>query len=171
MCIDSAVRTLTDLEIAELITERKALPINWRTRLRPRPKANAQFEQRELEIRTAVGHRFRIVIKRSLLNLFDFSVILMFEDADGSEYRLTRYNGRHSSRHTNKLEKALGMPNSQFAPAFHIHIATERYQRASLKIDGYAEVTDRYNDYPSALEEFLAGCSFEREDPAQKRLL
>jgi hypothetical protein len=94
----------------------------------------------------------------------------MFQDAEGSEYRLRRYNGRHSSRHTNKWEKARDLPNSHFEPAFHTHLATERYQLASLKIDGYAEVTDMYNDYPSALEAFLSGCCFQREDPSQKRL-
>jgi hypothetical protein len=164
------MRILTDSEIAELIGEPKPLPSNWQTRLRPRLKANVQFEQRELDIQTSAGRRFRIVIKKSLLNLFDFSIILMFQDADGSEYRLTRYNGRHSSRHTNKWEKTRDLPNSQFEPAFHTHLATERYQQASLKMDGYAEVTDMYNDYPSALEAFLSGCRFEREDPAQKRL-
>jgi hypothetical protein len=165
------MRILTDSEIAELIGEPKPLSSNWQTRLRLRPKANAQFEQRELDVQTSSGRRFRIVVKRSLLNLFDFSIILMFQDTDGSEYRLTRYNGRHSSRHTNKWEKTRGLPNSQFGPAFHIHIATERYQQASLKIDGYAEVTDMYNDYPNALEAFLSDCRFQREDPAQKRLI
>ena len=165
------MRILSDSEIAALIGEAKPLPPNWQTRLRPRPKANAQFEQRELDIPISGGRRFKIVIKKSILNLFDFSIILMFQDTDGSEFRLTRYNGRHSSRHSNKWEKMRDLPNSQFEPAFHIHVATERYQQASLKIDGYAEVTDMYNDYPSALEAFLSGCCFQRDDPAQKRLL
>jgi hypothetical protein len=58
------MRTLTDSEIAELIAEPKPLPSNWQTRLRPRPKANAQFEQRELDVQASSGRRFRIVIRR-----------------------------------------------------------------------------------------------------------
>ena len=95
----------------------------------------------------------------------------MFEDADGSEYRLIRYNGKHSSRHTNRWEKDRGRAGWRIGPAFHIHRATERYQRDGYRIDGYAEVTADYTDFGSALDAFIDACGFRRPDSLQQKLL
>ncbi len=86
----------------------------------------------------------------------DFSIILTFVDKDRTEYRLLRFNGRHPSQHTNKLEKRKGLSNSVFRNRFHIHRATERYQVDGLEIDGYAEVTERYDSFDSALTIFVS---------------
>ncbi len=152
-------RVLTDGEIEALLNEAKALPAGWRNRLRLRPKANSKFAQQDLEIPRDAGGRFRLVLKTSLINPLDFSVILLLEE-DGGDYRLTRYNGLHPSQHTNQWERRRGDRNSTFGPAFHIHRATERYQLEGLDIDGFAEVTDKYADFESALSCFVQECGF-----------
>lgn len=86
------------------------------------------------------------------------------------EYILLRYNGKHPSKHTNKWEKENGLPDHTFAPAFHIHKATQRYQEGGYKIDGYAEVTTKYSDFHAAVEQFLVECNVKREDDKQASL-
>lgn len=164
-------RVLTDREIDELIREPKPLPDNWPTLSRPRPKSRYQYDERQLEVGSTGGHRFRIIARRNRQNQLDFSVVLVFVDTDGTDYRLIRYNGVHPSRHTNRWEKQRDLPNSAFDPAFHIHRATERYQLAGYAIDGYAETTELYGDFDSALEAFLDGCGFQRPRPLQQPLL
>jgi len=163
-------RLLTDQEIESLLREAKPLPLGWRTRLRPRPKGNRQHAERELPVRCPTGHDFRIITRESRLNPLDFSVILIYEDSTGAEYALVRCNGRHPSRHTNRVEKASGEANHTFGPCFHVHRATERYQRADHKIDGYAEETAQYDSLDRALEVFLETCGFEEPPSPQAKL-
>ena len=59
---------------------------------------------------------------------------------------------RHATQHTNKLDE--GATHHKFRDVFHIHVATERYQRARLDIDSYAEPTSRYGSLASALAAF-----------------
>lgn len=164
-------RILTDQEIADLLGEKKPLPPNWGTRLRLRQKRGYQYEERQLDVTSEQGRNFRFVARRNRQNPLDFSIILVFEDDDGNDYRLTRYNGKHPSRHTNRWEKDMGEASHTFDPDFHIHRATERYQRDGYAIDGYAETTDDYSDYGSAFDAFLEGCNFEQVDSAQQKLL
>ena len=148
-------RTLTDDEIDSLVAESKPLPKNWTTCYRPRTKSNYRHAEKALEVKGEAGNHFRIIIRRNAINPLNFSIILTFKDKDGSEFRLRRYNGKHPSQHTNKLEKARGEPNSSFRNTFHIHKATQRYQEEGLKIDGYAEVTTEYASFEAALEAFV----------------
>lgn len=164
-------RVLDDQEIDALIRESKPLPSNWQARLRPRPKQRYQYEERDLQIEGQSGKQFRVIVRRNRQNPLDFSIILVFEDRDGTEYRLIRYNGAHPSRHTNKWEMERGLPNRRFGPTFHIHRATERYQLAGFAIDGYAEPTDSFRDFDSALDAFLESCGFQRPAPRQPRML
>lgn len=46
---------------------------------------------------------------------------------------------------------------------FHIHIATKRYLDAGFRIDGYAQVTDSYNNWKDALTKMLKDCNFKGE--------
>ena len=164
------VRILNDQAISELIIEQKPLPADWRRRMVPRRKSHYQYDERDISVQSNGNKEFRIIIRRSLINLLDFSIILMFEDIDHS-YRLLRCNGMHLSRHTNRWEKEQGLPNAWFDPNFHIHRATERYQEAGFKIDGYAEVTTLYSDYNSALPEFLRLSNFQEPASLQARML
>ena len=163
------VRILDDQEILELISEQKPLPTDWRRRMAPRRKSHYQYDERDISIQSTGNKEFRIIIRKNRINLLDFSIILMFEDFDHS-YRLLRFNGIHLSRHTNHWEKEQGLANSRFDPNFHIHRATERYQMADFKIDGYAEITTLYTDYDTALTAFLVLCNFEEPESPQIRL-
>jgi hypothetical protein len=148
-------RVLTDAQIEALLAEGKPLPANWRARLNVKAKANQTFRQREFDLQGEGGNEFRSVLRSNELNRLDFSLVLKFVDVDGADYRLVRLNGRHPSQHTNKGEKLKKLPNATFRNRFHIHRATERYQVDGFEIDGYAEPTDNYDSFDSALEEFV----------------
>ena len=84
---------------------------------------------------------------------------------------MIRYNGKHPSEHTNKLEKEQQYEEYKFGPAFHIHIATERYQESGYyPIDGFAFVTANYYDFNSALSCFLKENNFEKPQSPQSEI-
>lgn len=153
-------RIISDAEINKLLAEPKPLSPNWESKLRLAPKAQEAFSQRSLPVQLSNGHEFNLVIRSNRLAPLDFSIILVFKDIDGSEYVLRRHNGTHSSRHTNEFEKRQHLPNSELSICFHRHLATERYQIAGLKIDGYAEQTNDYNDLKTAQEAMFRDASF-----------
>ena len=143
-------RILSDTEIQQLLREQKPLPENWETRLRLRPKSQEAFSQRDCFVQGSDGHEFRLIIRSNRLHPQDFSVLLVFKDTDGAEYILRRHNGTHPSKHTNEYEKRQNLPNAELPICFHRHLATERYQKAGLRIDGYAEQANDYNDIHTA---------------------
>lgn len=153
-------RILSDIEIQQLLSEPKPLLPNWGSRLRLRPKAQEAFSQRDYSLRLSNGHEFSLVLRSNRLSPLDFSVILVFKDTDASEYILRRHNGTHASKHTNEYEKRLGLPNAELPICFHRHLATERYQKAGLKIDGYAEQTDDYSDIRTAQDAMIHDAGF-----------
>jgi hypothetical protein len=102
------------------------------------------YDQRNYEMEVKSGHKFSLVLRRNRHSPIDFSVVLAYIDDDGNDYILRRHNGAHPSKHTNQWEKMRGMPNFQLPICFHVHQATERYQQAGLKIDGFAERTEKY---------------------------
>ena len=148
-------RVLTDDEIDSLVDEAKPLPKNWTKRLRPRQKSNRQHAEKALEVEGEAENTFRIITRQNAINPLNFSIILTFKDKDGHDFRLRRYNGKHPSQHTNRVEKARGDSNSSFRNRFHIHMGTQRYQEAGLPIDGYAEITTEYASFETALEVFI----------------
>lgn len=165
------MRILTDQEIADLIAEPKVMPDNWFSRLELRDKSHFQHREKEIDIEGSNGNLFRLIIRQNNLNVLDFSIILTLREKDSNiEYNLVRYNGKHPSQHTNKWEKENRMSEYTFDPSFHIHRATQRYQESGYKIDGYAEVTMKYSDFHSALEQFMVECNLKREDDKQTSL-
>jgi len=165
------MRILTDQEITDLIAESKIAPSNWISRLELKDKAHFQHKEKEIDIEGSNGNLFRIIIRQNKLNVLDFSIILTLREKDSDiEYILIRFNGKHPSSHTNKWEKENKQQNYKFDPAFHIHKATQRYHESGYKIDGYAEVTTKYSDFYSALEQFLLECNIKREDDKQVSL-
>jgi len=81
---------LDDLSIQTLLSMRKPLPADYQERLLPRPKRG--HAERELDIRTVEGTEFRIIIRQSMLNPLDFSVILAYRIPKTSHFfRLRRY--------------------------------------------------------------------------------
>jgi hypothetical protein len=165
------MRILQDNEITDLIAEPKSMPKNLFSRLELRDKSHFQHKEKEIDIEGSNGNLFRVIIRQNKLNILDFSIILTLKEKDSNaEYNLIRFNGKHPSQHTNKWEKENKIPNHTFDPAFHIHMATQRYQESSYKIDGYAEVTTLYSDFHSALEQFLLKCNIKTEDDGQANL-
>lgn len=135
--------TFTDDEINALIQERKPLPVNWRKLTRLKPKRG--HDERDLELTGVAGSKFCLILRKGRKNPLDFSAILSVRVPEsGKFFRLLRYNGK-SHAHKNHIEGEV------FDGVFHIHTATERYQRSGAREDAYAEATDRYDDINSAL--------------------
>lgn len=152
---------LSDVEIRELIDERKPLPDDYRQRIQPKLKLG--HKERELDIIGASKSEFRIVFRQSQINPIDFSIILAYCVPKTNQiFRLRRYNGK-SHEHTNPLEG-----NSFYS--FHIHMATERYQDSGLREDSYAEPSNRFADYHGAIRCLFEDCSFEQPPGLQSHL-
>ena len=98
---------LTDLEIGSLLAEQKPLPADYQSRLQLRAKTG--HKERELDITGAGGSEFQIIVRQSVFNPLDFSVILGYSIPKSSVlFRLRRYNGR-SHEHTNRIEGPEGL--------------------------------------------------------------
>ncbi len=152
---------LSDDEIQRLISEPKPLPPNYHLRLRLKPKRG--HKEAELDFEGADGTPFRLILRQSIGNPLDFSLILAYRVPQTNiVFRLRRYNGK-SHEHTNKLE------GNKFYD-FHIHEATKRYQEVGLREDAYAKPTDRYADFDDALQCMLANCGFELPPNSQPPL-
>lgn len=142
---------LSDAEIAALIQEPKLLPPEYRRRMTTRPKRG--HRERELDVVGANGSEFRVILRESLINPLDFSVILAWMPPQSTVvFRLRRYNGR-SHEHTNVLE------GHRFY-AFHVHEATERYQQSGLREDAYAQPSEWFQDFQGAVRRLVAECGF-----------
>lgn len=143
----------SDTEIQSLIEEHKPVPSDRRLSTPLRPKRGHQ--EGHISLKGEAGNEFRIILRQSLVIPLDFSLILAtYAPYSNKVFRLRRYNGK-SHRHTNAIEK------DKFYN-FHIHFATERYQRLETgREDGYAEETDRYADYIGALRCFIDDLNIE----------
>ena len=136
----------TDQQIAELITERKVLPDDWRIQLNKHNNLYIIGENR---------NRFRLITNQNEKYLSDFSVILaVINPKTGATFRICRYNGMPKRPHNNKIEK-------QKIYGYHIHFATERYQKRGYDEETYAEETDRYNNLEGALQCLIQDANFE----------
>lgn len=138
----------SDQEIEEFIQERKVLPNDWYSRL-IRPNK----EKGELTVIGDKRNEFRIIVRPDNAMPLDFSVILVvIPPRSNQDFKLRRYNGRHG-RHRNRIEK-------ERIEGFHIHYATERYQRRGSKEETYAVQTQRYNNYEGALRCLIQDTNF-----------
>ncbi len=152
---------LTDTDIKALLEERKPLPANYREKLQVKPKRG--HKERELDIPGVSGSEFRLILRQSDFNVLDFSVILSYcLPQTNLCLRLRRYNGK-SHQHTNNIEDRTFYD-------FHIHTASERYQRQGMREDGFAEPTSRYADIHSAIRCCLSDCGFDIPDDGQTSL-
>lgn len=128
---------LTDPEVARLLADAKAPVGRKPAALRLRSKRG--HDEAAVQLRGSGGDEFRLIVRRSQINPFAFSVILALRlPQSGRWFRLRRMNGKNH-QHTNRLE-------SVSFHDFHIHTATERYQDAGFREDTYAEPTDRFAD-------------------------
>jgi hypothetical protein len=146
---------LTDAEISGLIAEPKELKIGVQELLQLKQRVG--HKGKEVDIQGKKGTRFRVILRQSDFNIFDFSAILAFYPPKTNElFRLRRYNGK-SHEHRNKIE------GDKFYD-FHIHCATERYQNLGYNEDAYAQTCSRYTDLQTALKCLLADCAFNVPD-------
>lgn len=149
---------LTDKDIERLIQEPKPVPADWRDRLTPRPKRG--HAESLLDVVGRNGSQFRVMVRQSVFNPLDFSVILGIRiESSTAVFRLRRYNGK-SHEHSNPIE-------GQSFYGFHIHQATERYQEYGEREDFFAVPTDRYGDLDGALQSMIDDCGFEPKGPYQ----
>ena len=150
----------TDAQIQALILEAKELPEDYRARMTMKPKPG--HKEAELSVQGANGNTFLLILRENLIDPMGFSVILAYKIPNSSQpFRLRRYNGKH--QHTNKIER-------ETIYGFHIHTATERYQRSGLREDAYAVLTDKYADFSGAFTCMLEECGFVVEPTPQTRM-
>jgi hypothetical protein len=149
---------LTDANIGMLLSERKELPEDFLSSVKLKSKmGHKEFDK---AITGENGSQFRLIMRQSEFNPLDFSIILIYlPPKSNQQFRLRRYNGK-SHEHTNKIEK-------QTFFGFHIHTATERYQQSGYREDAYAEETDRYAEFHSAIECMIRDCGFVVSDKNQ----
>ena len=134
---------------------------DYRKRLVLREKRG--HKERELDVNGLGGNQFRLILRQSIFNHLDFSIILAYLPKNTNQvFRLRRYNGK-SHEHTNQIEK-----NTFYD--FHIHTATERYQDLGAREDAFAEPTKRFSDFHSALGCMLEDCGFDLPADPQKKL-
>ena len=145
------MHVLSEEQISALIQEGKPFPSGLSPLLNLTERN--LHARKECAVTADSGNKFVIKIRRSVLNPFDFSVILGYQLPHLHRvFRLRRYNG-NSHRHTNVIEK-------QTFGGFHVHTATHRYQASGFSEDHFAEPTNRYYDLDSAIECLLTECGF-----------
>jgi len=154
---------LSDIEIQAFIEERKQLA--------------ATPEELFLNMKEKKGHRgfdhiiprtdgssFVIKVRISKENALDFSAILGYCPQNSTKlFLLCRYNGK-SHEHKNTLEQEDSFYD------YHIHKATERYQREGAKEEHYAETTNRYSTVQEALNCLMNDCNIEMPPSSQLHL-
>ena len=150
----------SDQEIAALIKERKILPNERRNKFRKR--MNRGSNEYLLNITGEEGNKFRVIVRMSVSDELNFSVVLGVKVPPPKKFfRLRRYNSNHEHTNTIEDEKVNG---------FHIHTATERYQVNSVREEDYAEPTERYTDVNGALKCLFADANFEDPNALQDTL-
>ena len=108
-------------------------------------------------------NEFQLILRQNTNYPSNFSIILGVLPAKTTQlFRLRRYNSKHE--HTNIIERETFYD-------FHIHMATERYQAIGAREDWYAEPTDRFADFHTALECMLNDCNFSIPQDPQLSLL
>lgn len=84
------VDILNDQEIEHLIKEKKPLPKDYSAKIQVRPKRG--HKERELDLKGDGGDDFRIILRQSIINPLDFSIILAFRPLQSNIlFRLLRY--------------------------------------------------------------------------------
>lgn len=141
---------LNDSEIKALIEEEKYIAGSLNDLFKMKVKKG--HKESEYIINRVDKSLFKIIIRLSNENIMDFSAILGFTPANKNLlFLLRRYNGK-SHEHSNKIEKEAPFYD------FHIHYATERYQKEGYKEEYYAKPTNRYSDIHGAINCLIEDC-------------
>ena len=149
---------LTDKEIATLVGERK-LAVSPTALLKDfKPAAYPTSRVAKTVVAAQDGGSFTLRVRQSLLDPYDFSVILSYTPpSGGAEFILRRHNGP-SHPHRNAIE------NERFAGVCHIHEATERYQLKGSRAEHFARPTESFSDMATALRCMLVDANFDPPD-------
>lgn len=154
---------LTDTEIQALINTKKQMTVAPDL-LFLSMKEKRGHKSAEHEMPQPDGSTFIIKIRISIENPLDFSAVLGYTPAKSTKlFLLRRYNGK-SHEHKNKLEKETAFYD------YHIHKATERYQREGTKEEYFAEASSRYSTPQQALSCLITDCNVELPLNSQLRL-
>ena len=152
---------LNNTEIQALIVEEKGIESKAINLLSMKKKKG--HKESDISIACPDGSNFKIVLRQNSNDSLDFSAILMFLPKGSNEdFKLKRYNGKNH-QHTNKLHK------TKFYD-FHIHTATEEYQRAGMKEETFAEQTQRYSTLTEAFNCLVQDCNVILPDDKQLKL-
>lgn len=149
---------LSDEEIDALIREAKTTP---KALFPLRLIEHNKHRRKDCEVTSASGNEFVVAIRQSAIDGLNFSVILMRRRPGfNTLFRLRRYNGLHGE-HTNEIE-------GNKLDDFHVHTATERYQKLGAEEDSFAEVTSRHWNLDSAIRCLLEDCGFDSGPPSSQ---
>lgn len=147
---------VSDRQIARLLAEEKG-PLSEKV-FSPRTR-KAGHRESSAEIAGADGSKFVVKVRRSIEDPGSFSIILCWKQPGTTRlFRLMRCNG-DNHRHKNKIE------GSVFKNAFHVHIATQRYQELGAREEEFAELAE-YSDFTGAVETFKRLANIISDDPA-----
>lgn len=145
-------RVYTDTEILRLISEIKRLPINWRKISSIETTGNAICQT--VKVTGDEGNLFVLKLRQGTFNINNFSLTLGFQkEGTTTLFRVKRYDGKYK-QHTNPIEK-------ESFYNFHIHTATERYQKYGTgEEDKYAIETSNFSNYEDAIQYLIGDCNF-----------
>ncbi|WP_061180178.1 hypothetical protein [Caballeronia pedi] len=137
---------LTDDDLESM---RRAPKVIDNPRARWVAKRGLGHHEKNLELHDArdTTQRYRLFLRLSSTKPSAFSVGLRRIWSSEASLLLVRYNGPYHA-HGNVLEQ------TRVELGCHKHFTTERYIRAGLKVDGYAEAATEYNSIESAFECF-----------------
>ena len=148
----------SDTDIQRFIDEKKPLGDHFFSRFTMKDKRG--HRERDIDVTGESGSRFRLILRQSKVNPLNFSLILaVFPMGSNQPFHLLRYNGK-THAHANRIE-------DESFYEFHIHRATERYQDRGMEEEAYAEATDRFNNFDSALVCLLEDGNFNVPDKLQ----
>ena len=146
-------KILSDKEIEDLVLEPKGIPEGLSPLRKLTQHGMHERKDFQVESKNNSGNEFTIMVRRSMLNPLDFSVILGYKvPGTNMIFRLRRYNGSNHD-HTNPLERTA-------LTGFHVHKATERYQRQGAREDTFAEITSGHSSLDTAIRALLRECGF-----------
>jgi hypothetical protein len=152
---------LTDAEISKLLAEQKP-EVDARNLLQAFANTTPKdgHRRRAITVVGKDGSRFQLSLRQSILDPYDFSVILSVIRSEGS-LNLRRHNGTSHS-HSNPIE------GDRFQGVFHVHEATERYQQRGSDAEHFARPTTDFSGLATAVHAMLRVASF--QPPSQLSL-
>lgn len=146
----------SDSQIKRFIRERKILAQGWLRKIQPRDVRSGK--ESSISVDGDFGSKFQLILKQNKFNKTGFCIVLgVYPPGSNKLFHLLRYDG-NDHEHSNK-----GLPGDACKSIHyncHIHQATERYQDAGLKEDGYAEPTTKYGTLNEALDAMIEDCNF-----------